>query len=140
MDADERGCPFEETTEAVIEAAFRVSNALGVGYLERVYENALAHECRKAGLSVQQQVRLVVRYDGIVVGEYTLDLLIDDDVVLELKHAKSLSDAHPAQTLKYLRASGKQLALLINFGTARVQVKRVVNGLSREQTSAIICG
>ena len=132
MDADEHGWPFEELTETIIGAAFKVSNELGIGFLEKVYENALAHELRKAGSDISQQVGVAVRYDGVVVGEYFVDLLVEREVIVELKHAKALTDAHLAQTLNYLKATGKQLALIINFGTSRVQVKRVVNSLSHD--------
>ena len=130
MDADERGCPFEEITETVIGCAYKVSNELGVGFLEKVYENALAHEIRNAGLSVTQQAPLEVRYDGVIVGEYFVDLLVEDRLVVELKHTKAINDAHLAQILNYLKATNKELGLLINFGTKRVQVKRVINSQS----------
>lgn len=126
MDADGHRWPSEELTEAVIGAAFAVSNELGVGFLERVYENALAIELRKLGLEVQQQKAVSVRYHGEVVGDYVLDLMVNEQLVVELKHAKSLSDEHLAQTLNYLKATGFPLALIINFGTRRVQVKRAI--------------
>lgn len=126
MDADERGWPSEELTEAVIGAAYRVSNELGVGFLEKVYENALTIELRHAGLSVVQQQAVQVRYRGELVGDYVLDLLVNGVLVIELKHAKAFTDAHLAQTLNYLKATGFPLALLLNFGTPRVQVKRVI--------------
>lgn len=126
MDADERGYAFETLTETVIGCAFKVSNTMGVGFLEKVYENALAHEIRKVGLTVDQQAPVEVRYDGVVVGEYVVDLIVENQVVIELKHAKALNDAHLAQSLNYLKATGKPLALLVNFGTQRIQVKRVV--------------
>lgn len=133
MGADKRGCSFEVTTEIVIGCAFRVANELGVGFLERVYENSLAHELRKAGIHVAQQVKADVWYDGVVVGEYVIDLLVKDQLVVELKHAKALTDSHLAQSLNYLKATGKELALLINFGTPRVQVKRVIRSGSKNQ-------
>lgn len=131
MSADECGWPDEALTETVIGAAFRVSNELGVGFLERVYENALAIELRDTGLSVSQQLPVKVSYRGVVVGDYVIDLLVEGRLVIELKHAKSLSDDHLAQSLNYLKATGYELALLINFGTPRVQVKRVIR--SRDQ-------
>ncbi|NQV28774.1 MAG: GxxExxY protein [Rhodopirellula sp.] len=112
-------------TEKIIGCAFKVSNTLGPGFLEKVYENALAHELRKTGLEFRQQHPVNVLYDGIVVGEFLVDLLIDEQVVIELKAAKNLDDAHLAQCLNYLKATGLPLCLLINFGTPRVQVKRV---------------
>ncbi len=104
-------------------------NKLGCGFLEKVYENALAHELRKAGLSVAQQYRIKVRYDDIIVGEYTADLLVDGAVVVELKAVKALDSIHTAQCINYLKASGLQLCLLLNFGKPRVEVHRVANGV-----------
>ena len=104
---------------------FKVSNTLGPGFLEKVYENALAHELRKAGLDFRQQYPISVLYDGTVVGEFLADLLVNEQVIIELKAVKNLDDAHLAQCLNYLKATGLPLCLLINFGTPRVQVKRV---------------
>ncbi|MGZ0171403.1 MAG: GxxExxY protein [Planctomycetales bacterium] len=112
-------------TEKIIGCAFKVSNTLGPGFLEKVYENALAHELRKAGLEFRQQYPVSVIYDGAVVGEFLADLLVNEQVVVELKAAKNLDDAHLAQCLNYLKATGLPLCLLINCDTPRVQVKRV---------------
>jgi len=113
-------------TERIIGCAYTVSNALGSGFLEKVYENALAHELRKTGLSVAQQEKIEVRYDGIVVGDYAADLIVEQAVLVELKAAKSFDDNHMAQCLNYLKATGLRVCLLINFGTPRVQVKRIM--------------
>lgn len=127
MSADEHRCrPVDEITQIVIGAAYRFANTLGVGFLERVYENAVVHEIRKNGLSVDQQCPIDVYYDGVLVGNYVADLIVEKCVVVELKYAKNLDEAHLAQCLNYLKATGKTLALLINFGSNRVQVKRVV--------------
>ena len=112
-------------TENIIGCVFKVSNTLGPGFLEKVYENALAHELRKAGLDFRQQYPISVLYDGTVVGEFLADLLVNEQVIIELKAVKNLDDAHLAQCLNYLKATGLPLCLLINFGTPRVQVKRV---------------
>ncbi len=93
MNADKHGSDTDEITEKIIGCAFRVSNALGSGFLEKVYENALAHEMRKAGPKVFQQYPLKVRYDGVVVGEYFVDLSVEDAVVVELKHVRAIDDA-----------------------------------------------
>ena len=111
-------------TEKVIGAAFEVSNTLGAGFLEKVYENALAIELRKSGLDVKQQAPINVLYDGIVVGEYFADLLVSDALIVELKAVKEFSDAHAAQCLNYLKATGLPICLLLNFGKPRVAVKR----------------
>lgn len=112
-------------TEKIIGCAFKVSNTLGPGFLEKVYENALAHELRKSGLEFRQQYPVSVLYDGAIVGEFLTDLLVNEQVVVELKASKNLDDAYLAQCLNYLKATGLPLCLLINFGTPRVQIKRV---------------
>jgi len=127
MNADERG--LGELTERIIGCAFTVSNSLGCGFLEKVYENALAHELRKAGLQVEQQARLSVCYDGVVVGEYVADMLLNDQLLIEVKAAMSLDDIHLAQCMNYLKTSGLKLCLLINFGVPKVAIRRVVNNL-----------
>jgi len=117
----------EELTEKIIQCAFKVSNTLGNGFLEKVYENAFAHELRKNGLHVFQQHSLNVIYDGVVVGEYMADLVVNDSVLIELKAVKELDDIHKAQCINYLKATGLKVCLLINFGQKKVQVKRITN-------------
>jgi len=114
-------------TEKIIGCAYTVANTLGSGFLEKVYENALAHEMRKTGLSVQQQVGVSVTYDGMVVGEYIADLLVERNVLIELKAVKALDNVHLAQCMNYLKATGLEVCLLINFGTPRIEVKRILN-------------
>jgi len=116
-----------DVTKRVIGCAYTVSNTLGNGFLEKVYENALAYELRKFGLIVEQQKSLKVYYDGIVVGDYVADLLIQDAILVELKAVRNLEDIHLAQCLNYLRATDLRLCLLLNFGTPKVQIRRVVN-------------
>jgi GxxExxY protein len=113
-------------TEKIIGCAYTVSNTLGAGFLEKVYENALAHELRKASLHVAQQHPVQIWYDETLVGEYFADLLVEDCVVVELKAVKALDDAHWAQCLNYLKATGLRLCLLLNFGKPRVEIKRIV--------------
>ncbi len=127
MNADERRLKLDGVTRRIVGAAFGVSNALGTGFLEKVYENALAHELRKSGLCVEQQRPLKVLYDGIVVGDYCADLLVEQAVLVELKVAKALEDVHFAQCMNYLKCTGLKVCLLINFGTPKVQVKRLVH-------------
>jgi GxxExxY protein len=113
----------------IIGCAIAVMRELGTGFLEKVYENALIHELRKSGLSVSPQHRMVVLYDGVEVGSYTADLLVEDSVLVELKAARALDDVHRAQCLNYLKASGLNLCLLLNFGRPRLEIKRLANGL-----------
>jgi GxxExxY protein len=113
-------------TNKVIGCAFQVINTLGAGFMEKVYENALALEVRKAGLKALQQHPIHVYYDGSIVGEFFADLLVEGQVMVELKAVKALDDAHLAQCLNYLKASGLRLCLLINFGNKNLVVKRVI--------------
>jgi len=98
---------LEPVTERIIGCAFRVANALGHEFVEKVYENALAHEMRKCGLGVVQQRGIVVFYDDVIVGEYTANLLVEDQVIVELKVVAALSDVHLPQCRNYLRATSK---------------------------------
>ncbi len=117
---------LNEITERIIHCAYIVANALGAGFLEKVYENTLAHELRKSGFSIAQQKGVLIRYDGVTVGEYHTDLLVENAVVVELKAAKAIDEIHIAQCLNFLKASGYKLCLLINLWTPRIQIKRVV--------------
>jgi GxxExxY protein len=117
---------LSKITEKVIGCAYTVSNTLGAGFLEKVYQNALAHELAKTGLQVRQQHAIKVYYDDIEVGEYFADLLVEEQVILELKALKLLDDAHSAQALNYLRATGFPVCLLINFGRPRIEIKRLI--------------
>jgi len=127
MNADMSQSEMNELTEKVIGCAFAVSNALGCGFLEKVYENALAHELRKAGLKVEQQHGITVHYDGVAVGEYAADLLVAGVLLLELKAVKDLDDVHLAQCLNYLKATNLRLCLLMNFGKPKLEVRRIAN-------------
>ncbi len=111
-------------TERIIGCAFKVSNTLGCGFLEKVYENALVHELRKNGLAVEPQHPINVLYDGAVVGEFFADILVADAVILELKATREHDDVFTAQCLNYLKATGKRICLLLNFGKPRVDIKR----------------
>jgi GxxExxY protein len=114
-------------TGRIIAGAYTVSNALGPGFLEKVYENALVHELGKAGLLVFQQQPIPVRYDGVLVGDYVADLLVEREVLVELKSVRILDPTHLAQCLNYLKATRLRVCLLLNFGTSRVTVKRIVD-------------
>jgi|ERR1051326_2225541 GxxExxY protein len=116
----------DKITETIIGCAMKVSTTLGVGFLEKVYENALIVESRKAGLAVEQQKVLSVIYDGVVVGDDTADLLVEGLVILELKAVKLIDELHQAQLLNYLKAAGPKVGLIMNFGTARLGIKRMV--------------
>jgi len=111
-------------TERIIGCGFTVANTLGVGFLEKVYENALAFELRQSGLCVAQQPDVPVRYRGEVVGVYQPDLLVAEQVLIELKATREHHDQFTAQCLNYLKATGLPLCLLMNFGQPRVDVRR----------------
>ncbi len=117
---------LDELTDRIIGAVFQVSNTLGAGYLEKVYERALVHELGKRGLQVQAQLPIQVIYDGIIVGDYVSDIMVEKKVLLELKAVENLADIHLAQCLNYLTATKLRLCLLINFGKPRVQIRRVM--------------
>ncbi len=105
-----------DVTQLVIKAFFHVYNSLGYGFLEKVYENALALTLRKSGLSVGQQVPITVYFEGELVGEYFADLVVAGCVIVELKAADAIAREHEAQLLNYLRATDKEVGLLMNFG------------------------
>lgn len=110
-----------ELTQQIIAAAFTVQNALGAGFLEKVYENSLAVELRKCGFPVETQKAFPVRYDGAIVGEYQADLVVSGKVIVECKTVSNLDAVHEAQLLNYLKASGIKVGLLINFARPKIQ-------------------
>jgi GxxExxY protein len=126
MNADSKR--LDEISERVIGCAFTVANTLGAGFLEKVYENALAHELTKAGLMVRQQIAIAVEYDGVSVGTHAADLLVEDAVLVEIKAVRALDTNHDAQYLNYLRATGLTVCLLMNFANPRLEIRRRVNG------------
>lgn len=123
MNTDEANYPSNALTERVIGAFYAVYRELGHGFLESVYENAMAIALQEDGLSVRQQAPVVVRFHGRNIGEFRVDLLVEDHLVVELKAVSQLSALHEVQLVNYLKASGFTLGLLLNFGT-RPQVKR----------------
>lgn len=126
MNADERRLKLDRITERIIGCVYKVSNILGSGFLEKVYENALLLELQKNGLKVRQQHGIQVRYDGVVVGEFAADLLVEDKVIIELKATKALDDIHMAQCLNYLKATDLTVCLLVNFGQPKAEIRRIV--------------
>jgi GxxExxY protein len=114
-------------TERIIAAMYAVSNELGIGFLEKVYENALAFELKSRNLIAEQQKPIKVFYRNALVGEYFADILVEEKILVELKVAKALDDSHVAQCLNYLRASRLKTCLLVNFGKSRVEVRRLSN-------------
>ena len=117
------GFKHADLTELIIKAFYTVYNALGYGFLEKVYQNAMAIELRRLGLDVTQEARIVVYYGDEVVGEYSADLLVADAVIVELKAVKRLLPEHEAQLLNYLKATPYEVELLLDFGP-RAEIKR----------------
>jgi GxxExxY protein len=124
-----------ELTDKIISAFYTVYNTLGYGFLEKVYESALAIELRKSGLRVTVQYPVIVFYDGHVVGEYFADLLIEEQVLVELKAVRNLNLEHEAQLLNYLNATRFEVGLLLNFGI-KPEVKRKVFDNDRKRYSS----
>lgn len=129
MNADNKNEVINTLTAAVIGAAHTVSNTLGAGFLEKVYENALAIEFVKCGLHFSRQHRVNVNYESHIVGEYIADFLVADTVLVEIKAVNGLDQIHVAQCMNYLKATGLRICLLINFGRPKVEVKRIVHQL-----------
>jgi GxxExxY protein len=127
MYKDKKRQELNRITEKVIGCVYKVSNTLGSGFLEKVYENALALELQRAGLQMGQQQNIQVRYAGAVVGDYVADLLIEEKVLIELKAVKALDDIHVAQCLNYLKATGQVICLLVNFGKSKAEIRRIVH-------------
>lgn len=118
---------INKITEKIIGCAYTVSNTLGCGFLEKVYENALYHELKKNGFKVKSQVSMKVMYDKVVVGDYVADLVVEDKVLVELKTVKKLDEIQMAQCMNYLKATGLRVCLLLNFGKPKLEIKRIMN-------------
>jgi GxxExxY protein len=119
----------ESLIHNVVGAVYEVSNTLGVGFLEKVYERALVRELRSRGMKAETQVPCPIACKGECVGDYCIDILVEDYLPIELKCVDHLANEHLAQCLNYLRASGKNIALLVNFQKPKAEWKWVVLGL-----------
>ncbi len=114
----------EDLTGKIIGCAMKAHRTLGNGFLESVYQNALLHELRKAGLQVECEVALRVVYDGVIVGEFAADMLVNGKVIVENKAVQKLCSAHEVQLVNYLTATGIDVGLLLNFGSSELEFKR----------------
>jgi GxxExxY protein len=126
----------KELTDAVICCFYTVYNTLGFGFLEKVYENALVIELEKRGIRARAQQPITVMYNGKAVGEYFADILVEDALVVEIKSVRTIVSEHEAQLLNYLKATGKEVGLLLNFGVSPEVRRRVFdhkNGLSSRE-------
>jgi len=117
---------INEITYEINGAVFEVNKALGPGFLEKVYQNALMVELKSRGLEAKSQVPIKVFYKGNVVGEYIADILVEDKVIVELKTVEMIDKVHEAQLLNYLKATGIQIGLLVNFRHTKAEIKRMV--------------
>ncbi|HHH40488.1 MAG TPA: GxxExxY protein [Chloroflexi bacterium] len=124
---DEGRIIYPELSYRVMKAVFEVHNLLGPGFVERIYERALAYELSSQGISFERQKEIVVRYKGQRVGVHRLDFLVDGKIILELKAVRALDDVFRLQVLSYLKATALRLGILVNFGTKRVEFVRIVN-------------
>lgn len=125
---------YEYITKKILEACFEVSNELGIGYLESVYEKSLLIALRQKGLKAENQVPLQVKFRGEIVGDFYIDILVEEKVLLELKVASGLSKENYAQTINYLKSTDIEVGLLINFGNPKIEYRRFNNKFN-EQTS-----
>ena len=128
MNAD--NTDLDSLSGKVLSAEFEVSNTLGAGFLEKVYQRALLRELSLRGIRATTEASLAVIYKGQSVGEYFADLLVEDALVVELKCAERLGNQHTAQCLNYLRVSGRPVCLLVNFQKPKVEWKRIVLGFT----------
>jgi GxxExxY protein len=126
IEATEPVYPEQELTGKILECAFAVHNALGAGFLERVYSNALAHELQRSGIDCVREAPLKVTYRDVIVGDYVADILVAGRVLMELKACAVLDSNHAAQIMNYLRASGIRVGLLLNFGRPKLEYRRFV--------------
>jgi GxxExxY protein len=122
----------KEITDKILKAFYTVYNVLGYGFLEKVYENALFIELRKLGLFVVKQQHIKVYYDGQEVGEYFADLLVENLVIIELKAAEAIIDEHEYQLLNYLKATDKEVGLLLNFGKKPEFKRKVFQNINKD--------
>ena len=120
---------INEITYEINGAVFEINRVLGSGFLEKVYQNALMVELESRGLKAESQVPIKVLYKDNVVGEYIADILVEEQVIVELKTVESLEKIHEAQLLNYLKATGIHLGLLVNFRHQKAEIKRLVLNL-----------
>lgn len=130
LDKDEKNMEYKTLTEEIIGSAFAVYNQMGYGYLESVYEKCLEIEFAKKKISARFQVPLKAKYEGQVVGDFIADIVAEDKIVIELKSIRKTNRIHEAQLVNYLKCTGFDHGLLMNFGEQKVEVKRKIRELS----------
>ncbi len=117
---------YKDLSYKIVGLAMEVYNKLGYGFLEKVYENALMILFKREGIKAEQQVPIKVYFEGKVVGDYVADILIDNKIILELKSVERIINAHKAQVLNYLTATGVHLGIILNFGKEELTFERFV--------------
>ena len=125
MNTDYKDSKYKELTEKIIKIFYKVYNTLGYGFLERIYENAMMIELKREDILAFSQYAIKVFYEDEIVGEYFADILVDDKVIVEIKAARNLALENEAQLLNYLKATDKEVGLLLNFGP-KPEIKRKV--------------
>jgi len=125
VNTDYKDSKYKELTEKIIKIFYKVYNTLGYGFLERIYENAMMIELKREDIPVFSQYAIKVFYEDEIVGEYFADILVDDKVIVEIKAARNLALENEAQLLNYLKATDKEVGLLLNFGP-KPEIKRKV--------------
>jgi GxxExxY protein len=123
----------ENLTAQILEGCFEVSNELGVGFIESVYEKALVVTLREKGLDVKSQFPLKVNFRNVIVGDFYADLLVENRILIELKAVNSLINEHFAQLLNYLKATGIDIGLIVNFGRPKLEYRRFNNRFKDER-------
>jgi GxxExxY protein len=127
MNFNDRKIPDKKLTYAVIGVAMDVYNALGYGFLEKVYENAIKVGFTEKNINAEFQKPIKIHYHNEIVGDYIADILVNDELIIELKAVENLTDIHRAQVINYLKATKLRLALLINFGKEKLEYERIIN-------------
>ncbi len=126
MDTNKEKIIYKDLSFKIVGLAMMVHSKLGYGFLEKIYENALMVLLGREGIRAKQQSPVTVYFEGEVVGDYYVDILVEDIIILELKAVEKIIDVHKAQTLNYLKATGLQLAILLNFGKEKLEYERFV--------------
>ena len=126
MDTNENEILYKDLSYKIVGLAMRVHRKLGYGFLEKVYENALMVLFRREGIEAKQQAPITVYFEEEIVGNYYADILVEDKVILEIKSVEKIIDAHIAQTLNYLKATGLRLAIILNFSKEKLEYKRII--------------
>jgi GxxExxY protein len=128
MSTDKDKLLYRELTFKIIGLAMEVHNDLGSGFLEKVYENALMVQFKNNNIKALQQFPIKVLFRGEIIGDYVVDIFVENKILIELKSIEKLADIHKAQVINYLKATEQKIALLINFGRKKLEYERIIYG------------